>query len=90
MILSIEKSEVFQHELKEWNDRLSIINNDTIKKEITTLINSLVKQVRLLDSCHSDLGVVNRISSNSMEFKKSINELRISINKKIQEAESTN
>jgi hypothetical protein len=90
MILSIEKSEVFQNELNDWNHRLELIKNDQVKKEIGALITNLLKQVRLLDSCHSDLGVVNRISSNSIEFKKTINELRISINKKLREAELVN
>lgn len=88
MVLSIEKSEVFQKELKEWSDRLSSITNENVKKDINLLITNLLKQIRLLDSCHNDLGVVNRISANSMEFKKTINELRIMINKRIKEAES--
>jgi len=88
MSLSIEKSDVFQKEYSSWNMKLEKIQNESIKKELTGLLNSLVKTVRLLDTCHNDLGTANRISANALEFRQSIYELRTNIHKKFQEVEA--
>lgn len=88
MSLSIEKSENFQKEYTVWLKKLEKIQNENAKKEISNMLGSLLKTVRLLDGCHNDLGVTNRISANSSEFRQAILELRTSIHKRFQEIES--
>jgi len=84
-MLSIEKSEKFQTEISEWYSRLSLIENELVKKEIEVLLGNLIKQVRLLDNCHNDLGTTNRISTNTLEFRENILNIRRTIYKKFQE-----
>ena len=84
-MLSIEKSEKFQKELNDWTMQLEKVTNENVKKEISLLLNNLVKQVRLLDNCHNDLGTTNRISTNTLEFRQAILEIRKAIHKKFHE-----
>lgn len=84
-MLSIEKSDQFKNELADWNTKLLLVSDKTTKKELEQLINSLIQQVRLLDSCHNDLGITNRISTNTLEFRENILNTRRIIYKKFQE-----
>lgn len=90
-MLSLIKSPIFQNEYTGWKNRINeITNNDELKKELLTLLNELVSQVKFLDNQHLDLVNNNRLTSQSLESKNRISEIRKTIDKRLTDYERKN
>lgn len=83
-MLSLIKSPIFQNEYNTWKNKIDEIqDNETLKKELLTLLAELVSQVKFLDNQHLDLVNNNRLSSQSLESKNRISEIRKTIDSKL-------
>jgi len=86
MLPTIEKSAIFQAEVKDWKEKISKIQDENVQKIIAQLVNDLVKEVRYLDSQHQTTGGAFNIPSTVNESRDKIFNIRKTINKKIQES----
>ena len=86
MLPTIEKSAVFQSELKAWRDRISKIENEDHQRIINQLINDLLKEVRYIDKQHQTIGGAFNIPSTLNESRDKISNIRKTISKKIEES----
>tara|TARA_R110000868_G_scaffold249880_2_gene506330 strand:- start:1936 stop:2220 length:285 start_codon:yes stop_codon:yes gene_type:complete len=62
MDLSIEKSNAFQNEYKQFSTSIELVENVELKKELNKLLLELLNLVRSLDSQH--VGTASSIRSN--------------------------
>jgi hypothetical protein len=53
MLKKLGESEKFKKEIDFFRSKINLINNDTVKKHATTLLNSLISQSKLIDEGHS-------------------------------------
>jgi hypothetical protein len=56
MLPSIEKSTVFQTEMTKFRNTLDQLTNEEIKKDVESLMNRLISEVRKIDRIHTEPG----------------------------------
>jgi phage shock protein A len=76
-MLSILKSERFQKEYQEYQDKIEKITDDTVRAQANGLLKSLVNEIQKLDNQHQDMfSAKNNSSSDISDIRNSITELR--------------
>ena len=85
MLNTIENSEVFKKEFQMFNEKISQIQNETIKKELSSKLNELLREVRLIDSQHRDIFDKKTIPSTVPESRSKLMELRRYLDTKLKE-----
>ena len=88
-MLSLFKSERFQNELKEYKYVAQQLDNPSLKKELDSLINQLVGEVRQIDIGHDSIIQKDRLGSNLGEARSRIFELRKKISKIVEDFRKT-
>jgi superfamily I DNA/RNA helicase len=86
MLPTIEKSEIFQKEIKEFQEKISKFQNETAKAEVTKLLNELVKEVRYIDNQHKASSGNFALPSSVQDSRTKISNIRKSITRKIEES----
>lgn len=87
MSLTIERSERFKKEYKNFYDRISKIVNESHKKDLENLLKKLVVEVRMMDSQHLDLYRKNEMPAMVVDSRNSIQQLRKEISRKLEDCE---
>ncbi len=90
MSLTIEKSERFKTEYKNFYDRISKLTNESHKKELEILLKKLVIEVRMMDSQHQQLYRRNEMPAMVVESRNGIQQLRKEIVRKLEDCERSN
>jgi len=85
MLNSIENSEVFKKEFHMFSEKISLIQNETAKKELSSKLNELLKEVRYLDSQHMDIFDKKTIPSTVPESRTRLMELRRYLDTRLKE-----
>jgi hypothetical protein len=85
MLNTIENSEVFRKEFQMFNEKISLIQDETVKKELSSKLNELLREVRLIDSQHRDIFDKKTIASTVPESRSKLMELRRHLDKKLKE-----
>ena len=75
-MLSLIKSEKFQKEYNDFKEQIDNIKNESVKKELTGLLNQLVVEVRAIDQQHEDLAMSMRLSNNIVDRKSNLLDIR--------------
>ena len=76
-MLSILKSERFQKEYQEYQDKIEKITDDALKTQATSLLKSLVNEIKKLDNQHQDMfAAKNNSSSGIGDIRNSVTDLR--------------
>ena len=75
MLNTIENSEIFKKEFTTFSEKISRIQNETVKKELSSKLNELLKEVRQIDSQHRDIFDKKTISSTVPESRSKLMEL---------------
>ena len=63
MLLSLEKSDTFQNEYKDFTNRAHSIKDPAVSSHVLALCKNLQNQVKLLDQAHAELSLNNKLSS---------------------------
>lgn len=84
MLNTIENSEVFKKEFRMFNERISAIQDEQTKKDLTTKLNDLLREVRHIDNQHVDIFNKN-IATTVHESRSKLAELRKYIDRKLKE-----
>jgi hypothetical protein len=85
MLNTIENSEVFKKEFTMFSEKISLIQNETAKKELSSKLNELLKEVRQIDSQHRDIFDKKTIPSTVPESRTKLMELRRYLDTKLKE-----
>ena len=85
MLNTIENSEVFKKEFTMFSEKISLIQNETAKKELSSKLNELLKEVRHIDSQHRDIFNKHTIPSTIPESRSKLVELRRYLDTRLQE-----
>ena len=75
-MLNLEKSENFQKEYNEFNERISAVSNESVKLELHGMLQNLLKEVKYLDQQHQDLSSNNRLPTSAIDSRQNIVVLR--------------
>lgn len=84
MLPTIENSEVFKKEYRTFSEKISRIQNEQTKKELSATLSDLLKEVRSIDSQHNDT-VNENIVSIVPELRNKLMELRKYLDTKLKE-----
>jgi hypothetical protein len=84
MLPTIENSEVFKKEYRTFSEKISRIQNEQTKKELSATLSELLKEVRSIDSQHNDT-VNENIVSIVPELRNKLMELRKYLDTKLKE-----
>jgi hypothetical protein len=85
MLNTIENSEVFKKEFTIFSEKISRIQNETVKKELSSKLNELLKEVRQIDSQHRDIFDKKTISSTVPESRTKLMEIRRHLDTRLKE-----
>jgi hypothetical protein len=85
MLNTIENSQVFKKEFTMFSEKISRIQNETVKKELSSKLNELLKEVRQIDSQHRDIFDKKTISSTVPESRTKLMELRKHLDTRLKE-----
>ena len=84
MLNTIENSEVFKKEFRMFSEKISLIQDEAVKKDLNVKLNELLKEVRHIDNHHIDIFNKN-IASAVPESRSKLMELRKYIDKRLKE-----
>ena len=85
MLNTIENSEVFKKEFYTFSEKISQIQDETAKKELSSKLNELLKEVRQIDSQHRDTFDKKTVPSTVPESRIKLMELRRYLDTKLKE-----
>jgi hypothetical protein len=85
MLNTIENSEVFKKEFYMFSERILRIQDETVKKELSSKLNELLKEVRQIDSQHRDSFDKKTVSSTVPESRTKLMELRRYLDTRLKE-----
>ncbi len=85
MLNTIENSEVFKKEFRMFSEKISSIKDENAKKELSSKLTELLKEVRHIDSQHRDMFDKKTIPSTVPESRSKLMELRRYLDKKLKE-----
>jgi hypothetical protein len=85
MLNTIENSEIFKKEFTTFSEKISRIQNETVKKELISKLNERLKEVRQIDSQHRDIFDKKTISSTVPESRTKLMELRRHLDTRLKE-----
>jgi hypothetical protein len=85
MLNTIENSEVFKKEFHMFSEKISLIQNETVKKELSLKLNELLKEVRHIDGQHQDIFDKKTIPSTVPESRSKLMELRRYLDTRLKE-----
>ena len=71
-MLNLEKSENFQKEYNEFNEKISAVSNESVKLELQGMLQNLLKAVKYLDQQHQDLSLNNRLPTGAVDSRQNI------------------
>ena len=85
MLNTIENSEVFKKEFYMFSEKISRVQDETAKKELSSKLNELLKEVRQIDSQHRDIFDKQTIPSTVPESRTKLMELRRYLDTRLKE-----
>lgn len=80
-------SERFQKEYKDFKSKISQIDNERVKKELSALLDRLVEQVKAIDRKHEDLTQQTRLPNTIDDVRNELFETRKKITTKLSDWE---
>lgn len=86
-MLTLEQSEPFQTEYKMFQSKISKIQDEALHKELSGLLQYLLKEVRKLDEHHKELGATNKLPMFMGDTRSTITEVRQKLMKKLRDVD---
>jgi hypothetical protein len=81
--MELIKNNRFLEDFKKYQEIISNVNDDSLKNELTILLNSLANEVRKIDSMHSELFHRSGVTPNIQESRNNIVSIRKKLEQKI-------
>lgn len=88
MLGSLENSERFKKEYRDFSDRISKLTDENLKKELSQKLTELLREVRYIDKQHEDIYVQKAIPATVPDSRSKLTELRRFIDKRLKDAAS--
>lgn len=82
-MISLLRSERFQNEYNSFKTKIDAITNTSVKAELEVLLNTLVSEVKLLDSQHQDIASSKNLVTTNNDIKGKIADIRKKIDSKL-------
>jgi hypothetical protein len=80
----------FQKEYRDFAEQVAEISDETVKTQLTLLLNKLLGEVKAIDRQHEELSRGSKLASESMvDHRSSLQSTRLQIIKKIKECKNT-
>ena len=89
-MLNLEKSENFQKEYNEFNEKISAVSNESVKLELQGMLQNLLKAVKYLDQQHQDLSLNNRLPTGAVDSRQNIVLIRKNLINKLRDWKEVN
>ena len=89
MSISIEKSERFQREYKEFSSRINQVNDLKLKTDLELELNKLLNEVKKIDANHINVMSKNTLSDMVDESRFYVAEIRKKLSKTLTDYESS-
>ena len=86
-MLNLEKSENFQKEYNEFNEKISAISNESVRLELQGMLQNLLKEVRYIDQQHQDLSLNNRLPAGAIDSRQNVVLIRKNLISKLRDWE---
>lgn len=83
MIPKIQNSKLFLDDYKNYQNTITEIDNENLKKELEGLLIKLKEQVTYVDRVHEQMFVTGRMSSEISDFRSEIAAIKKSLDRKI-------
>jgi hypothetical protein len=80
-MLSLEKSQTFQNEMKTYRELLENLSDPNLKKEVNELIRKLLWEVKNIDIQHNNMITTRKMPAFVDESKHKIQEIRSRLQK---------
>jgi hypothetical protein len=84
-MLTLLKSEKFQREYKEFQEKISSVTSTDVKKELEGLLSKLVSEVKSLDNQHQELANNKQFPMFASDARSNIVEIRRQLNRKLKD-----
>jgi predicted TIM-barrel fold metal-dependent hydrolase len=88
MQVSLFNSERFQKEYKEFQEKISKIENITVKENATVLLKKLVAEIKALDTTHQEMFGSNQPSTSLGESRSRVTDVRRQLERLLKDAQS--
>jgi hypothetical protein len=85
MLNTIENSEVFKKEFRMFSEKIASIKDETARKELSSKLTELLKEVRNIDSQHRDMFDKKTIPATVPDSRSKLMELRRHLDKRLKE-----
>ena len=85
--MTILKSDRFQKEYKEFQEKINKINDTKAKAEVTFLLNQLVAEVRAIDAGHAEMFNGSKLPSTLSDHRSGLTSIRKKLISKLSECE---
>ena len=89
-MISLLQSERFQTEYKMYNDRINNISDEQVQVQATTLLKSLINEVKKLDSQHQEMFSGNQLPTALGDVRSGVLTLRKKIDTILKDWEKAN
>ena len=89
-MLNLEKSENFQKEYNEFNEKISAVSNESVRLEMQGMLQNLLKAVKYLDQQHQDLSLNNRLPTSAIDSRQNIVLIRKQLMNKLRDWKEVN
>jgi hypothetical protein len=86
MQVSLFNSERFQKEYKEFQEKISKIENTTVKENATVLLKKLVAGIKSLDATHQEMFASNQPSTVLSESRSKVTDVRRQLERLLKDA----
>jgi hypothetical protein len=83
----LQKSERFLKEYKSFSERISKIENENLKTELTSLLGQLVNEVKTIDAQHEEIVLIKKMPDGVNDTKNVLMSIRKKIAAKLEEYE---
>ena len=83
-MLSLVKSQQFQKEYNDFQQKIDNIKNESVKKEAIGLLRQLVAEVRAIDRQHEELASSIKLSNSINDHKSNLLDIRKKISSLLQ------
>jgi len=88
MSMTILKSDRFQKEYKEFQEKINKINDTKAKAEVRLLLNQLVAEVNAIDAGHAEMFGGSKLPSNLSDNRTGLTSIRKQIVSKLAECKN--
>ena len=82
-MLTLLKSEKFQSEYKNFQEKISAVTNETVRADLENLLKRLVTEVQNIDRQHGEITMTKQLSISATDSRNAIAEIRRTLDRRL-------